>query len=225
MFLGFARSTQEARCRFFSSPSGASWYSTFATLADGLCLHIPLDTIADLPADLDFAARTMISLRSDVARWRRSQWRSLEQAPREFALPWGDSLTSARSESASRVSSHFRLAVHELRRLSIAWPDAGVSPLLDRGATIVDEVGPANIYRSTSVAAAKSLSDLLHACSQAVASSSSRRHLASQEAAAMWEKSEEERRAGIIEGWFDKVDMDRRFGSRTWAFMYRFAVR
>ena len=195
--------------------------ASFYNLAVGL--ESPFAVPESVPQDLQFCIETMVREGTNLPAWRRTRWELLHSVL-SAARSWDAELAAHRSEASKVVASHLSPSAHEVLRLSLLWPDKEVASTIVHGADIIGAHAATGIFRTAAVQGTASEEDLLRLSAHHAASMHTRRPPRRDQARAVWDKSEQARKRGILQGWFTADELDKRFGRNNWSFMVRFAT-
>ena len=183
----------------------------------------PLDQDIDLSEDLEFAVAMTMEQGPAIASWRKRHWIILEKAFRRLAelnVLWN----TDRSQASRDVSSHLFLAEHDAGRYSISWPDCGLADTICEGADIVEELPDFHVFRPGSVEPTFTVEELNEDNDAWVESLLSQPPPKAEDADVVWQKSEKERKRGVVQGWHSKEQLDAKYGKGKWRPLLRFRL-
>ena len=191
----------------------------FALAVEAAC---PLSRSPPLPADLDFAVKTVVSQGKKIRAWRQRQWRKLSTRL-DRLLPLEQLWTELRSCTSASVSSHLCISAYSALLYSIMWPDLQAPTTLVEGAHIVGDLQPFGIFRDKITEASINIDELEQSNGEWTTKLLAQPPPPLEEAIVVWEKTEKEKGLGIIDGYFTREELDAEFGPNGWRPMKRFA--
>ena len=169
--------------------------------------------------DLDFALRLTAQLGPDMRAWRNEQMAKFRRYGTAFQL-MRPSLEKGRGSASARVSSHVRLERLLLSTYAIAWPDTGLTSMVQKGATVAGTIPHAGIYRATSVLPTVPRSELFSTADSWVDEVCRRPPPKPDQQAVIWSKSSDEVEAGLLEKFCTRQQMDAKWGKGGWRPLY-----
>jgi len=173
--------------------------------------------------DIDFALRTMVALGPGIHSWRCEQFRKLNELG-EALRPIRASLDRGRCSASKVASSHVHLERLMLSAFSIAWPDAQITELVQKGATVIGELPKAGIYREADVPPKTTRADLMDTNVQWIDEICNRAPPPPEQQQVIYQKTLDEVECGLIDALVTKAQMDARHGVGQWRPLIRFAV-
>ena len=189
----------------------------------GVTSTSPLCQLPEISNDLKFAIEKVATLGKGIDAWRKSQWKLLSSAFKK-AWKFRASLAEQLSDSAKRVSSHLDPATIEILRLSIDWPDVGVAKAIVEGSAIIGDLDETHIFRKKVVESSLSIKELDSTNEEWIQQILASKPGKPDAIQVIWDKSKEEIKLNILEGWFSKASLDKKFGKGKWRPMRRFAL-
>ena len=104
------------------------------------------------------------------------------------------------------------------------WPDVALPWLPTIGADIVGRVPTFGVFRSAKAADTDGLTDLMARASSTVDDIVKRARPTMEQVEAVFEKTEAERKLGLLNGYFSREELDCRYGPNDWIALPRFAT-
>ncbi len=122
----------------------------------GCIADSPLSDEPRISDDLEYAVRIIVREGSNIANWRKEQFKSLRAASEQLAGV-RDSLNAGRGPNSVKCASNINLENVALAIHLINWPDKGLVDVLRFGATPCGVQRDCGIYRHKTSSASLSL--------------------------------------------------------------------